>query len=140
MACCITAMATIYCTALYGIMHWIICTCTVCKCSRFLLEISIWDLCPTIPPNTQLVPFIGYYLYNYYIVGRKPKKFTMEFSKTNEYTKFLQTHVFYYDLYDQSDEFNVIGQQVSYCRRPRAIYGMLHSGWAITNTYCKEIA
>ncbi len=46
----------------------------------------------------------------------------------------FKTHVFYYDLYDQSDEFNVIGQQVSYCRRPRAIYGMLHSGWAITNT------
>ncbi len=51
----------------------------------------------------------------------------MEFSKTNEYTKFLQnTQVFYYDLYDQSDEFNVIGQQVSYCRRPRATCHILH--------------
>ncbi len=35
-------------------------------------------------------------------------------------------HVFYYDLYDQSDEFNVIGQQVSYCRRPRATCHILH--------------
>ena len=47
--------------------------------------------------------------------------------------------------YDQSDEFNVIGQQVNYCRRPHegpegimsssAIYGILHSDWAITNTW-----
>ncbi len=47
----------------------------------------------------------------------------MEFSKTNEYTKLLQT---YYDLYDQSDEFNIIGQQVSYCRRPHATCHVLH--------------
>ncbi len=38
----------------------------------------------------------------------------------------LKKHVFYYDLYDQSDEFNVIGQQVSYCRRPRATCHILH--------------
>ncbi len=34
--------------------------------------------------------------------------------------------MFYYDLYDQSDEFNVIGQQVSYYRRPRATCHILH--------------
>ncbi len=39
----------------------------------------------------------------------------MEFSKTNEYTKFLQNTCLLLRLYDQSDEFNVIGQQVSYC-------------------------
>ncbi len=27
---------------------------------------------------------------------------------------------------DQSEEFDVIGQQVSYCRCPRAIYGIRH--------------
>ncbi len=28
--------------------------------------------------------------------------------------------------YDQSDEFNVIGKQVSYCRRPRETCHILH--------------
>ncbi len=54
---------------------------------------------------------------------------------------------------DQSEEFDVIGQQVSYCRRPRVTchmddimpsgiiitpvqynYGILHLCWVITNT------
>ncbi len=64
---------------------------------------------------------------------------------------------------DQSEEFDVIGQQVSYCRRPRATchialddimpsgpaglghyiapvqYGMLHSCWAITNIHAYRL-
>ncbi len=57
----------------------------------------------------------------------------------------FKTHVFYYDLYDQSDEFNVtLGNKLVIAgalvagpegiMSSSAIYGMLHDGWAITNT------
>ncbi len=54
------------------------------------------------------------------LVGRKPKNLLWNSAKLMNTINSFKTHVFYYDLYDQSDEFNVIGQQVSYCRRPRA--------------------
>ncbi len=77
---------------------------------------SILDLCLTNPPNTHLVPFIGYTTLKLEVV----RNLLWNSAKLMNTLNSFKTHVFYYDLYDQSDEFNVIGQQVSYCRRPRA--------------------
>ena len=38
------------------------------------------------------------------------------------------------NLTNQKSTFDVIGQQVSYCRLPHATCHILHSCWAITNT------
>ncbi len=79
------------------------------KCSSF------WDLCPTIPPSNSFDPFIGYYL----VVGRKPKNLLRN---SNEFTKIHSKHMsFNSEKLDQSEEFDVIWQQVSiYCSCTRA--------------------
>ena len=64
------------------------------------------------PPNNSFCPFYRLLLLALE-VGRKPKNLLWNSAKLMNTLK--HNYVFYYDLYDQSDEFNVIGQQVSYC-------------------------
>ena len=109
MACCITAMDTIYCTGLYAL--------ALCV-NAVDLDIHL-ELMPHHLTQYSFGPFyrlLHVYTLNSFSGIRKPN---MEFSKLMNTLNSFKTHVFYYDLYDQSDEFNVIGQQVSYCRRPR---------------------
>ena len=77
-------------------MHWIICTCTglyaLALCVNavdFFKRYPFGTYAPPYPTQYSVGPFYRL-LPLQLLVGRKPKKFTMEFSKTNEYTKFLQ--------------------------------------------------